>query len=150
MFKKLAILGGAGVLVCAYSLSFVPAYSVPLVSGLEADTGVTLVGRDGDGGKKGGRGSKKWGGGGHDGKKSWSGRGHDKKWSGRGHDKKWSGKGHGGKKWARHGNWHHGQRHRGYWRNGIYVTLPFVVGNPCLDYLDWRDGAPRPGWYWVC
>jgi hypothetical protein len=34
-----------------------------------------------------------------------------------------------------------------YWRDGIFVSLPFIVGNQCYDYLDWRDGAPRPGWY---
>jgi len=56
-----------------------------------------------------------------------------------------------GKKWSKYSNWHAGQRHRGgYWRNGIFLTLPFIVGDQCYDYLDWRDGAPRPGWYWVC
>jgi hypothetical protein len=141
MLNKLVMLGAAGAVLCAYSLAS-PAYSVPAVSGLQADTNVTLVGRgDGDGGKKWDGGSKKWSGGGRDGKKDWSSKGGDKKWSG---------KGRGGKKWSRYGKWQHGQHHRGYWRNGVFVTLPFFVGNPCYDYLDWRDGAPRPGWYWVC
>ena len=141
MLKKFALLGAAGALVCAYSLASVPAYSVPLVSGLDGGTNVTLVGRgDGDGGKHG-RGGKKWSGRDHDSKKSWSGKGGGKKWSG---------KGRGGKKWSRYDHWNHGQRHRGYWRNGVIVSLPFLVGTPCVDDLDWRDGAPRPGWYWVC
>jgi hypothetical protein len=105
----------------------VPAHSVPLTS-LQADSGLTLVKRDG------GKGGKHHGG------------NHNK-----GGNKHWSGKGHGGKKWSKYGKWHGGDRYRGgYWRNGIFLTLPFVVGDQCYDYLDWRDGAPRPGWYWVC
>jgi hypothetical protein len=103
----------------------VPAHSVPLTS-LQADSGLTLVKRDG------GKGGKHHGG------------NHNK-----GGNKHWSGKGHGGKKWSKYGKWHGGDRYRGgYWRNGIFLTLPFVVGDQCYDYLDWRDGAPR--WYWVC
>ena len=68
-----------------------------------------------------------------------------------GGNKHWSGKGHGGKKWSHYGKWHGGDRYRGgYWRNGLFVTLPFIVGDQCYDYLDYSDGAPRPGWYWVC
>ena len=137
MVRKFAALSVAVAVISAYS----PAYSLPLAP-LKADTNVTLVGKgDGDGGKKWSGGNKKWGGGDHDGKKGWSNKG----WDG----KKWSGKGRGGKKWSKYGNWHAGQRHHGYWRNGIFVTLPFVVGDQCYDYLDWRDGF-RPGWYWVC
>jgi hypothetical protein len=127
--------------MCASSLAAVPAYSVPLTS-LKADGTFTLVGKK-DGGKNWSKqgGSKKWSGGKHDGNKNWSKKGGSHKWSG---------KGRGGKKWSNRGNWHAGQRHRGHWRNGVFVTLPFVIGDQCYDYLDWRDGAPRPGWYWVC
>jgi hypothetical protein len=117
---------------CAFSFAAVPAHSVPLAS-LHADSGVLLVKKKGDG-----HGGKDWN------KKG----GNDWNKNGNNH---WSGKGHGGKKWSKYGKWHGGDHYRGgYWRNGIFVTLPFVVGDQCYDYLDWRDGAPRPGWYWVC
>jgi hypothetical protein len=112
----------AGVL----SFAAVPAHSVPLTS-LKADSGVLLIKKDG--GKH---------------------RGGNNNWNKKGNNH-WSGKGHGGKKWSKYGKWHGGDRYRGgYWRNGIFVTLPFIIGDQCYDYLDWRDGAPRPGWYWVC
>ena len=128
MVRRYASLTGAVAVVCALSFA-VPAHSVPLTS-LQADSGLTLVKQGG----KGGKGGKHHGG------------NHNK-----GGNKHWSGKGHGGKKWSKYGKWHGGDRYRGgYWRNGIFLTLPFVVGDQCYDYLDWRDGAPRPGWYWVC
>ena len=130
MVRRYASLTGAVAIVCAFSFAAVPAHSVPLTS-LQADSGLTLVKKDGG---KGGKGGKHHGG------------NHNK-----GGNKHWSGKGHGGKKWSKYGKWHGGDRYRGgYWRNGIFLTLPFVVGDQCYDYLDWRDGAPRPGWYWVC
>jgi len=132
MARRLAILTGAVAVACAFSFSAVPAHSVPLTS-LHADSGVMLVKKDGDG-----RGDKNWN------KKG----GND--WNKKGGNY-WSGKGHGGKKWSKYGKWHGGDHYRGgYWRNGIFVTLPFIIGDQCYDYLDWRDGAPRPGWYWVC
>jgi uncharacterized membrane protein len=131
MVRRYASLTGAVAVVCTLSFAAVPAHSVPLTS-LKADSGLTLVKRDG-----GGKGGKHHGG--------------NKNWSNKGGNKHWSGKGHGGKKWSNYGKWHGGDRYRGgYWRNGIFLTLPFVVGDQCYDYLDWRDGAPRPGWYWVC
>ena len=149
MVRKFVVLSSAVAVICAYSLASVPAYSVPLAS-LKADSNVTLVGK-GHGGNKSGGGSKNWSGGKHDGNKNWSKKGGNDNWSKKGGNNKWSGKGHGGKKWSKYSNWHTGQRHRGgYWRNGIFLTLPFIVGDQCYDYLDWRDGAPRPGWYWVC
>lgn len=128
MTRKFASLTGAVALVCAVSFAAVPAQSVPLTS-LPADTGLVLVKKDGGHGGK------------HHGGNNWN----------KGNNKYWSGKGHGGKKWSKYGKWHGGDRYRGgYWRNGVFLTLPFIVGDQCYDYLDWRDGAPRPGWYWVC
>jgi hypothetical protein len=161
MIRKLAVLSSAVAVACAFSLASVPAHSVPLAP-LKADSNITLVGKgDGDKNwsKKGG--SKQWSGSKHDGDKNWNNKGGSKKWSGskhhgnknwskKGGSNKWSGKGRGGKKWSNRGNWYAGQRHRGHWRNGVFITLPFVIGDQCYDYLDWRDGAPRPGWYWVC
>ena len=141
MVRKLAVLGGAIAVACAFSLASVPAHSVPLAP-LTADGHLTLVGK-GDGGKNWnnkGR-SKKWSGSKHDGSKHWNKKGGSHKWSG---------KGRGGNKWSSRGDWRAGQHHRGHWRNGIFVALPFVISDQCYDYLDWRDGAPRPGWYWVC
>jgi hypothetical protein len=132
MARRFAILTGAVAVACAFSFAAVPAHSVPLGS-LHADSGVMLVKKDGDG-----RGDKNWN------KKG----GND--WNKKGGNY-WSGKGYGGKKWSKYGKWHGGDHYRGgYWRNGIFVTLPFIIGDQCYDYLDWRDGAPRPGWYWVC
>jgi hypothetical protein len=155
MVRKLAVLSGAVAALFAVSIASVPAYSVPLTS-LKADPSVaaypsvTLVDRDG-GGKWGG-GNKNWSGGKQGNNKNWDGNhhGNNKNWDNKGGHNKWSGKGHGGKKWAYRGNWYAGQRHQGYWRDGLWISLPFIVGNACYDYLDWRDGAPRPGWYWVC
>ncbi len=125
MVRKFAALSGAVAVMVACSLASVPAYSVPVAS-LKADSSIMLV---------------KKGGGGHGGKN----------WNKGGGNKHWSGKGHGGKNWNKYGKWHGGDRYRGgYWRNGLFVTLPFIVGDQCYDYLDYRDGAPRPGWYWVC
>ena len=122
MIRKFAVLSCAVAVIFGYSLASVPAYSVPLAS-LKGDSNVTLVGK-----------------GHHHSNKGRSGKGGNK----------WSGKGYGGKKWSSRGNWYAGQRyHGGYWRNGIFVALPFIVGDQCYDYLDWRDGV-RPGWYWVC
>lgn len=132
MVRRLVILTGAAAVACAFSFAAVAAHSVPLTS-LKADSGVLLVKKDGDG-----RGGKDWN---KKGGNNWNKKGNNH----------WSGKGHGGKKWSKYGKWHGGDRYRGgYWRNGIFVTLPFIVGDQCHDYLDWRDGAPRPGWYWVC
>jgi hypothetical protein len=131
MARRFAILTGAVAVACAFSFAAAP-HSVPLTS-LHADSGVMLVKKDG-----GGRGGKNWNKKGGD---DWNKKGNNH----------WSGKGHGGKKWSKYGKWHGGDHYRGgYWRNGIFVTLPFIVGDQCYDYLDWRDGAPRPGWYWVC
>jgi hypothetical protein len=127
MVRRYATLTGAVAVVCAFSFAAVPAHSVPLTS-FKGDSNVLLVKKDGDG---------------HGGKHK--GGNHKK---GNNH---WSGKGHGGKKWSKYGKWHGGDRYRGgYWRNGVFLSLPFIVGDQCYDYLDWRDGAPRPGWYWVC
>jgi hypothetical protein len=135
MIEKFAALSGAFAVICACSLASVPAYSVPLTS-LKADTNLTLVD------------NKNWNKGGN---KNWNHKDNHKNWSHKGGNNKWSSKGHGGKHWAKYGKWHHGERYRGgYWRNGIFISLPFIVGDQCYDYLDWRDGAPRPGWYWVC
>jgi hypothetical protein len=132
MVRRFVILTGAAAVACAFSFAAVAAHSVPLTS-LKADSGVLLVKKDGEG-----RGGKDWN------KKG----GND--WNKKGNNH-WSGKGHGGKKWSKYGKWHGGDHYRGgYWRNGIFVTLPFIIGDQCYDYLDWRDGAPRPGWYWVC
>jgi hypothetical protein len=132
MARRFAILTGAVAVACAFSFAAVPAHSVPLAS-LHADSGLMLVKKDGDG-----RGGKNWN---KKGNNDWNKKGNNH----------WSGKGHGGKKWSKYGKWHGGDHYRGgYWRNGIFVTLPFIVGDQCYDYLDWRDGAPRPGWYWVC
>jgi hypothetical protein len=127
MTRKFASLTGAMALACAFSFAGVPAHSVPLTS-LPADSGLVLVKKDGG--------------------KNWNKNGgyHNK-----GNNNHWSGKGHGGKKWSKYGKWHGGDHYRGgYWRNGVFLSLPFIVGDQCYDYLDWRDGAPRPGWYWVC
>jgi hypothetical protein len=130
MVTKFAVLSCAVAVVCAFSFASVPAHSVPLAS-LKADSNVMLVKKDGGG-------------------KNWSKKGGNKNWSKKGGNRNWSGKGHGGKKWTNYGRWHGGQHYRGgYWRNGIFVTLPFIVGDQCYDYLDWSDGV-RPGWYWVC
>ena len=132
MARRFAILTSAVAVACAFSFAAAPAHSVPLTS-LHAGSGIVLVKKDGDG-----RGDKNWN------KKG----GND--WNKKGGNY-WSGKGHGGKKWSKYGKWHGGDHYRGgYWRNGIFVTLPFIIGDQCYDYLDWRDGAPRPGWYWVC
>jgi hypothetical protein len=130
MVRKFASLTGAVAVVCAFSFAAAPAHSVPLTSS-KADSNVMLVKKDGDG---------------HGGKNKHGGNNYKK--GGHNH---WSGKGHGGKKWSKYGKWHGGDHYRGgYWRNDIFVALPFIVGDQCYDYLDWRDGAPRPGWYWVC
>jgi hypothetical protein len=123
MLRRFAALSGAVAVICACSLASVPAFSVPSAPGLQADTNVTFI-------KKGGGGGK------HGGNKNWSKKGGKDKWSG-------------GKNWSKHGKWHAGQRNRGYWRGGIFLSLPFVVGDQCYDYLDWSEGV-RPGWYWVC
>ncbi len=128
MVRKIAALSGALAVIVACSLASVPAYSVPL-SSLTADSSILLVKN------YGGKGGKNW----------------NKNGNYKHGNKYWSGKGHGGKKWGKYGKWHGGDHYRGgYWRNGIFLTLPFVVGDQCYDYLDYRDGAPRPGWYWVC
>ena len=138
MIRRYAVLRVAIAFACAFSFASAPVHSAPLAS-LKADSDVVLVTKDGG---HHGKGNKNWSRGKHDGNKNWSNKGGSKKWSG---------KGHGGKKWSKHGKWHDGQHYRGgYWRNGIFISLPFVVGSQCYDYLDWRDGAPRPGWYWVC
>ena len=129
MVGKFATLTGALAVACTFALTAAPAHSVPLTS-LKADNGLTLVKKDGDG---------------HD-NKNWNKNGNNKNGN-----KYWSGHGHGNKHWNKYGKWHGGDHYRGgYWRNGIFVTLPFIIGDQCYDYLDWRDGAPRPGWYWVC
>lgn len=134
MVRKFAALSGAVAVMVVCSLASVPAYSVPL-SSLKADSSVMLVKKDG------GKGGNK-----HNGNKNWSKNGNYKHGN-----KYWSGKGHGGKKWSKYGKWHGGDHYRGgYWRNGLFVTVPFIVGDQCYDYLDYRDGVPRPGWYWVC
>jgi hypothetical protein len=110
----------------ALSVASAPAFSFP---GDPVKTGsIMLVKNNGDG-------------------KNWNKHGHNKNWNG--NSKNWNK--NGGKKWSKYGKWHGGDHYRGgYWRNGIFVTLPFIIGDQCYDYLDWRDGVPRPGWYWVC
>jgi hypothetical protein len=129
MIGKFATLTGTLAVACTFAFAAAPAHSVPLTS-LQADSGLILVKKDGKG---------------HGGKHSNKNGGHNNG------NKYWSSKGHGNKHWNKYGKWHGGDHYRGgYWRNGIFVTLPFIVGDQCYDYLDWRDGAPRPGWYWVC
>jgi hypothetical protein len=136
--RKFTVLTCAAAMACAFSIASAPAYSVPLAP-VKAGGTITLAKKDGDG--------KNWN---HNGDyKNWNKNGGS--WSNKGDNKHWSGKGHGGKKWSNYGNWHRGDHHRGgYWRNGIFVALPLIIGEQCYDYLDWRDGVPRPGWYWVC
>lgn len=136
MISRNAVLGGAVALACAFTFASAPAHSFTVASP-KANSDIVLIKKDG--GHRGGN-------------KNWNKHGGNKNWSNKGGHNKWSSKGRGGKKWSKHGNkWYAGQHYRGgYWRNGIFVSLPFVVGSQCYDYLDWRDGAPRPGWYWVC
>lgn len=109
MARRFASLTGAVAVACAFSFAAMPAHSVPLAS-LHAESGLLFVKKDG------GHGGKH-----HDGNKNWSNKGGNKYWSG---------KGHGGKKWSKYGKWHGGDRYRGgYWRNGIFVTLPFIIGD---------------------
>ncbi len=51
MVRRYASLTGAVAVVCAFSFAAVPAHSVPLTS-LQADSGLTLVKRDGGKGGK--------------------------------------------------------------------------------------------------
>ena len=135
--RKFAVLTCAAVVACAFSVASAPAFSLP-VAPMKAGGSIMLVKKDGDG--------KNWN---HNGnKKNWNKNGGN--WNNNGQNYKSSGKGHNGKKWSKYDNWHGGDRYRGgYWRNGIFVSLPFIIGDQCYDYLDWRDGV-RPGWYWVC
>jgi hypothetical protein len=129
MMRKFAVLTCAAVVAGALSVASAPAFSFP---GEPVKTGssIMLVKNNGDG-------------------KNWNKHGNNKNWNNNGNNKNWNK--NGGKKWSKYGKWHGGDRYRGgYWRNGIFVTLPFVIGDQCYDYLDWRDGVPRPGWYWVC
>jgi hypothetical protein len=139
MVRRFASLTGGLALVCGLSFAAVPAHSVPLTA-LKADSVLTLVKKEGDG-----HGNKNWNKNGNN--KNWNKNGNNN-YKGKNH---WSGHGRYNKHWNKYGKWHGGDHYRGgYWRNGIFVTLPFIVGDQCYDYLDWRDGAPRPGWYWVC
>jgi hypothetical protein len=157
MLRKFTALSCAAAVACAFSVASASAYSVPLAS-VKAGGSVMLVKKDG-----GGHGGKNWSNGGNKnwskggnknwskgGNKNWSNKGGDKNWNHKGGDQHWSGKGY-NKRWSKYDRWHGGDHYRGgYWRNGIFFALPFVIGDQCYDYLDWRDGVPRPGWYWVC
>ena len=134
MMRKFAVLTCAALVAGAFSVASAPAFSFPAAP-VKSGSSVLLVKKDSD--------DKKWNKNGN----NKNGNKNGGNWNDNGKNYKWSGKGHGGKKWSKYGNWHGGDRYRGgYWRNGIFVALPFIIGDQCYDYLDWRDSAPRPGW----
>src|SRR4029079_13243824 len=106
MMRKFAISICAAAVDCAFSVASASAYSVPLAP-VGAGGSIMLVKHNGNG-------------------KNWHKHGNNKNWNG--NNNNWNK--NGGKKWSKYGKWHGGDHYRGgYWRNGIFVTLPFIIGD---------------------
>ena len=134
MVRKFAVLSGAAAGDSRrFHVASAPAYSVPAAP-VKAGSSVMLV--------KKGSGGKKWnkGGGNKHGNKNGG------NWNDNGKNYKWSGKGHGGQNGASTASGTAAIVIAA--ATGVMAfssTLPFIVGDQCYDYLDYRDGAPRAG-----
>jgi hypothetical protein len=60
----------------------------------------------------------------------------------------------GGGNWQRQGRWHHGDSwSSGFWRGGLFIFEPFIIGDPCYDYIrvfDLRRGRWVWAWAYIC